>query len=84
VAERARLELALDRLPGVARFPSATNFVLIRVAGADAVFERLKARGILVRNLHASHPLLDNCLRLTVGTPDENRFLLDALGASLN
>jgi histidinol-phosphate aminotransferase len=83
MAERAQLESALDRLPGAARFPSATNFVLVRLAGADAVFERLKARGILVRNLHGSHPLLENCLRLTVGTPDENRLLLDALGASL-
>jgi histidinol-phosphate aminotransferase len=84
VAERARIESALDSLPGVRRFPSATNFVLIRLAGADAVFERLKARGILIRNLHGSHPLLDNCLRLTVGTPDENRLLLDALGALLS
>jgi histidinol-phosphate aminotransferase len=84
VSERAYLESALDRLPGITRFPSATNFVLMRLAGADAVFERLKARGILVRNLHGSHPLLENCLRLTVGTPDENRLLLDALGASLS
>jgi histidinol-phosphate aminotransferase len=83
VSERARIEAALDALPGVARFPSAANFVLVRLEGADAVFGRLKARGILVRNLHGSHPLLDNCLRLTVGTPDENRLLLDALGASL-
>jgi histidinol-phosphate aminotransferase len=83
VAGRSRIESGLDRLPGVQRFASAANFVLLRVAGADAVFERLKARGILIRNLHGSHPLLDNCLRLTVGTPDENRLLLDALGASL-
>lgn len=84
VSERKRLETALDKMGGVARFPSATNFVLCRVAGADAVFERLKSRGILIRNLHASHPLLDNCLRLTVGTPDENRLLLDALATALN
>jgi histidinol-phosphate aminotransferase len=37
----------------------------------------------LVRNLHGSHPLLENCLRLTVGTPDENHLLLEALAASL-
>jgi len=83
VAERARIEAGLDRLAGVRRFASAANFVLLRVARADDVFEGLKARGILVRNLHGSHPLLDNCLRPTVGTPDENRLLLDALGASL-
>ena len=83
VAERSRIEAELDRLRAVRRFPSATNFVLMRVAEAGAVFERLRARGILIRNLHGSHPLLDNCLRLTVGTPDENRLLLEALAASL-
>ena len=83
VADRSRIEAGLDKLQGVTRFASATNFVLVRVAGAGAVFERLKARGILVRNLHGSHPLLENCLRLTVGTPDENHLLLEALAASL-
>jgi histidinol-phosphate aminotransferase len=72
VAERSRIEAELDKLGGARRFPSAANFVLMRVAEAGTVFERLRARGILIRNLHGSHPLLDNCLRLTVGTPDEN------------
>jgi histidinol-phosphate aminotransferase len=81
VDERGRLEAALDRLPGVQRFPSAANFVLARLAQAPRVFEGLKARGILVRILHGSHPLLDNCLRFTVGTPDENERLLEALAA---
>ena len=49
------------------------------MAGAAGVFEALKGRGILVRNFHGSHPLLANCLRLTVGTPDENRRLIEAL-----
>jgi histidinol-phosphate aminotransferase len=83
VAERSRIEAELDKLGAVRRFPSAANFVLMRVAEAGTVFERLRARGILIRNLHGSHPLLDNCLRLTVGTPDENRLLLEALAASL-
>jgi histidinol-phosphate aminotransferase len=43
----------------------------------------LKARKILVRNLHASHPLLANCLRLTVGTPGENELMLAALAENL-
>jgi histidinol-phosphate aminotransferase len=80
VAERARLEAALDRL-GITRFASAANFVLARVADAPAAFEWLKSRGILVRNFHASHALLANCLRLTVGTPDENARLIEALGS---
>ena len=83
VAERARLEAALDAMPGARRFPSAANFVLVRVPDAPAAFEALKARGILVRNLHGSHPLLAHCLRLTVGTPDENAKLIEALASSL-
>ena len=80
---RGRLEIALDRLPGVRRFPSAANFVLARVPRAPSVFEGLKARGILVRILHGSHPLLDDCLRFTVGTLDENDRLVEALSATL-
>ena len=79
VHERARIERALDTMPGVRRFPSAANFVLVRVADAPRAFEHLKASGILVRIFHGSHPLLAHCLRLTVGTPDENRRLLEAL-----
>jgi histidinol-phosphate aminotransferase len=82
-AERDALFEALSDLRGVAAFPSDANFILVRVADADAVNARLKARKILVRNFHGSHPLLANCLRLTVGTPGENELLLDALTASL-
>jgi len=83
VAERTRLEAGLDRIAGVERFPSAANFVLVRVPDAPRAFEALKARGILVRNFHGSHPLLEHCLRLTVGTPDENEKLLAALVPAL-
>ena len=79
VRDRERLESGLDAIPGVTRFPSAANFVLARVPDGPRAFERLKARGILVRTLHGSHPLLANCLRLTVGTSDENARLLAAL-----
>jgi len=79
VAERGRLESALDRLAGVRRFPSAANFVLARLPDASGAFEGLKARGILVRTLHGSHALLANCLRFTIGTPDENDRLIAAL-----
>jgi histidinol-phosphate aminotransferase len=82
VAERARLEAGLDRL-GFERFASAANFVLARVADAPAALEALKGRGILVKSLHGSHPLLAHCLRLTVGTPDENAKLLEALASIL-
>ncbi|TAH12791.1 MAG: histidinol-phosphate transaminase [Curvibacter sp.] len=82
-AQRAILLEALRALPGVIAWNSDANMVLIRIAGADdaahKVFEGLKARGILVKNVSKMHPLLAQCLRLTVGTADENAQLLKAL-----
>jgi histidinol-phosphate aminotransferase len=83
LAERSRLESALDALHGVQRFPSAANFVLARFPDVARALEALDARGILVRNLHGTHPLLAHCLRLTVGTPDENAKLIEALASAL-
>jgi histidinol-phosphate aminotransferase len=83
VAERERLERTLDSIAGVERFPTAANFVLVRVPDAPKAFELLRQRGILVRTFHGSHPLLAHCLRLTVGTPDENARMLDALASNL-
>lgn len=79
VRDRAALEAGLDGIAGVRRYPSSANFVLVRVADGPRAFEGLRSRGILVRNFHGSHPLLANCLRLTVGTPEENAKLLAAL-----
>jgi histidinol-phosphate aminotransferase len=83
VAERGRLERELDRIAGVTRFPSAANFILVRVPDGPRAFEALRQRGILVRTFHGSHSLLAHCLRLTVGTPDENTRMLAALAQSL-
>jgi histidinol-phosphate aminotransferase len=82
-AERARLCSGLSAIPGVHAFPSRANFILFRVAAADAVFAALKARGVLIKNLNGSHPMLAGCLRVTVGTPQENDRFVDALQASL-
>ena len=78
-------------MPGVKTWDSDANMVLIRVLdqgtdGADKaqkVFDGLKARGVLVKNVSKMHPLLAQCLRLTVGTNDENKQLLKALRESL-
>ncbi len=83
VAERSRLESALDARPGVTRFPSAANFILARVPDGPRAYEALRQRGILVRTFHGTHPLLAHCLRLTVGTPDENTRMLEALATVL-
>jgi histidinol-phosphate aminotransferase len=84
-AERARLFDALAAIPGIRPYPSQANFILIRLpAGrADACFARLKTRGVLVKNLNGAHPLLADCLRATVGTPEENGAFLSALASVL-
>ncbi len=84
-AERARLQAALRDLPGVRAYPSEANMILVRVPDAQRAFDGMKSRGVLVKNIGAAlgHPLLANCLRLTVGTPEENTQMIDALRASL-
>jgi histidinol-phosphate aminotransferase len=84
-AERARLFAGLSALDGVHPYPSEANFILLRVTGggADAVFAGLKGQGVLVKNLHGSHALLADCLRVTVGRPEENDALLAALAGQL-
>jgi histidinol-phosphate aminotransferase len=81
--ERERLQSLLAALPGVRPYPSQANMILVRVPDARRTFDGMKMRGILVKNVAALHPLLANCLRLTVGTPGENRLMYDALEASL-
>ena len=70
-------------MPGVKPLPSQANMVLVRVPDAHKAFDGLKARGVLVKNVSKMHPLLGHCLRLTVGTPDENSQMIAALQASL-
>jgi len=80
VEERGRVEAAFDDL-GVQHWPSGANFVLFRVRGmgGSTVWQRLLDESILVRNC-ASWPRLDDCLRVTLGTRDENDRFLAALG----
>ena len=81
--ERAVLRDGLAGLPGVKVYPSEANFFLTQVPNAVRVFDVLKAQGVLVRSFHGAHPMLENCLRITVGTPEENRILLAALREAL-
>jgi histidinol-phosphate aminotransferase len=82
-AQRALLLETLAGLPGVHAYPSDANMILLRVPDAQKTFDGLKARQVLVKNVSRMHALLDNCLRLTVGTADENQKLLAALKDSL-
>ncbi|MDP9108382.1 MAG: hypothetical protein M3N23_04840, partial [Pseudomonadota bacterium] len=69
-------------------FPSAANFLLIRInnvrGGADAIFADLLAHKVLVKNVGKMHALLRDCLRVTVSTPDENQAFVAALSAALS
>lgn len=84
VEERARLTASLERLPGTRVFPSRANFVTFRIPRGPDVFAGLKAGGVLIKNLDAAHPSLRDCLRVTVGTPEENTRFLAALEAVIH
>ena len=81
--DRDKLYECLQDMPGVNVYPSAANFILFRVSQADKVFEGLKQRGVLIKKLHGAHPTLSGCLRVTVGTPQENELFLRATKACL-
>ena len=82
-SERARLQRELAAMPGVQPFPSEANMILVRVPDSARAFAGMKQRGVLVKHIAGLHPLLANCLRLTVGTPQENALMLRALAESL-
>jgi histidinol-phosphate aminotransferase len=81
--ERDRLQTAIAALPGARPFPSQANMILVRVPDAKRAFAGMKQRGVLVKNVEGLHPLLANCLRITVGTPEENQQMIEALKESL-
>jgi len=84
IEERGRIAAALGELP-VESWPSDANFILFRPAdrAATDVWQDLLDASVLVRDC-SSWPGLDNCLRVTVGTPEENDRFLSALGSSLD
>jgi len=82
--ERTRLEQAVAALPGATVYPSAGNFLLVRVPDAAAVFETLLTSRVLIKNVSKMHPLLANCVRLTVGSAQENAQMIAALKLALH
>ena len=81
--DRSLLLQQLSAMLGVKVYPSSANFLLLRVARAKEIFEGLKQRGVLIKNLHGSHTMLQDCLRVTVGTPEENQRFLDAFNETI-
>ncbi len=87
-SERARLSAALSAQSEVGKtitvYPSAGNFLLVRVPDASFIFESLLKQRILVKNVSAAHPLLHQCLRLTIGRPEENDQLIKGIHTALS
>lgn len=80
VENRTRLFEQLTKIPGITVFPSETNFLLCKVSSdSDQIFNGLRDKGVLVKNLHAKGTRLENCLRVTVGAEQENTAFLNAL-----
>ena len=83
--EREILIEKMQAMPALQVFPSQANFILFRVLNKNAndVFESIKQSGVLIKNMRADVGLLKNCLRVTVGTPDENLAFVDALVSAM-
>ena len=82
--QRSALVAALRAMPGIEKcWDSEANMVLVRVQDAARTFAGLRERKVLIKNVSTMHPLLANCLRLTVGTAADNAIMLQALQASL-
>lgn len=80
-ADREQLFNELSQIEGLTAYPSQANFILVRVKNeqADDIFNDLKEQGVLIKNLNPAGGLLKNCLRITVGTAEENKTLLELL-----
>jgi histidinol-phosphate aminotransferase len=84
--QRSLVFEALQAIDTIKTYPSAANFILFKTLGlaADRVFSSLKQQGILIKKLSHQGGLLENCLRVTIGTPEENRAFLLALQKAIN
>lgn len=84
-SERARAFEALNATDNLYAYPSEANFILFRTPPKQAtkIFENLKTQGILIKNMSPQGGLLEDCLRVTIGTPSENDAFLNALAASV-
>ncbi len=84
-SERGALMVALGDIPGLTVFPSDANFILFRTppGQADGIFEALKSNGVLIKNLSPTGGSLQDCLRVTVGRPEENARFIAALSAAV-
>jgi len=82
-SDRSKVFNQLNELPGITAYPSSANFILFKTQENQAteIFEKLKDHGILIKNLSPQGGLLNDCLRVTIGKPEENHVFLEALTA---
>lgn len=78
-SERERMRTMLKAWSQVEVFPSEGNFITMRVPDAQALFQALLDNNILIKNLHGVHPLLNQCVRITVGKPEQNQLVLGVM-----
>ena len=77
--QRDALFSEMNKLEQVHVWPSKANFLLFRTGAAESVYQALQQKGILIKLLDGAHPQLKNCLRVTIGTPEENTLFLQSL-----
>jgi histidinol-phosphate aminotransferase len=76
ISERGRLFSEMAKIKGIKPYPSEANFILFRVKKPDKIYKGLIKKGILVRNMSG---VVDGCLRVTIGTPGENKGFIKVL-----
>lgn len=82
--EREIMFAALEGMTNVTAFPSEANFITVRVPDAEKCFDALLSQGFLIKKLHGSHSLLNNCLRITIGSPEQNKKVIDILEKNIS
>jgi len=81
ISERKRLFREMEKIKGIRPYPSEANFILFRAVNSDKIYRTLQRKGILIRNMKG---IIDGCLRVTVGTPQENTIFLKELKKALS
>ncbi len=78
LTEKKNLITELNTIKNIFIYPSDTNFILVKVSDANHIYKELIKRNIIIRN-RSNLPLLENCLRITIGTREENNLLIKNL-----
>lgn len=79
ISERERLKSELSKMPGIIKvYPSDANYLLFKCSNARLVQKKMAEEGVIIRD-RSSYEMLENCLRVSIGTEDENNRFLDVI-----